>query len=123
MRILVSMLLLAHAVVLCGAEDSGPRFRLLVLSEEFFSEGATFADIDADGNPDVVSGPFWYAGPDFQVRTAYMPSRPCAISGYSDHFFSFTADLDSDGDQDILVVPIPGRPVHWFSNPGQRDGA
>jgi len=88
MRIPISVvLLLAQVTALCGEEDSGQRFRQLVLSEEFLSEGATFADIDADGNVDVVSGPFWYAGPEFQTRTAYRPARSFPITGYSDHFF------------------------------------
>ena len=47
-------------------------FKRLVLSDQFFSEGACFADIDGDGSRDVVSGPYWYAGPGF---------RPCWISG------------------------------------------
>jgi putative heme-binding domain-containing protein len=97
-----------------------PQFRTVVLNERFFSEGADFGDFDGDGKLDVVSGPFWYAGPEFRVRTAYAPERAFSIKGYSDHFFSWAHDIDSDGDQDILAVPIPGRPAHWFENPGKE---
>jgi putative heme-binding domain-containing protein len=100
--------------------ESVPLFRTVVLDEQFFSEGADFGDFDGDGNLDVVSGPFWYAGPDFSSRHAYASGGAFSIKVYSDHFFSWAHDIDTDGDLDILAVPIPGRPAHWFENPGHE---
>ncbi len=62
-------------------------FKRLVLSDQFFSEGACFADIDGDGSRDVVSGPYWYAGPGFRQRYAYAPAAALDIRGYSEFFF------------------------------------
>ena len=68
-------------------------FKRLVLSDQFFSEGACFADIDGDGSRDVVSGPYWYAGPGFRQRHAYAPAAALDIRGYSEFFFSFAHDF------------------------------
>ena len=100
-----------HAERLC-------RFETAVLSEEFFSEGACVTDIDGDEHLDVVSGPYWYAGPDFRRRQAYAPAAPLSIRGYSTYFFSFAADFNADGRTDILAVGMPGQAAYWFENPG-----
>lgn len=93
-------------------------FQRRVLSEEFFSEGAAAGDIDADGHVDIVSGPFWYAGPEYRTRHAYIDLDRFPISGYSQHFFSWVHDVNRDGHVDILVVGMPGQPAVWYENPG-----
>ncbi|MDG2125217.1 MAG: FG-GAP-like repeat-containing protein [Verrucomicrobiales bacterium] len=111
--------LLALTLAATLSVQAGIGFERQVLTAHFHSEGACTADIDADGHPDVVSGPFWYAGPDFKQRFAYSPPKKrFVIKSYSDHFFSFSADFNRDGHPDILVVPMPGTPAHWFANPG-----
>lgn len=107
----------AHSNTFAQDENGWQR---LVLSEEFYSEGADFADFDGDGILDVVSGPFWYSGPDFRIRHAYTNLPSFAIAGYSEHFFSFAHDFNNDGHPDILAIPIPGAPGHWFENPGRQ---
>jgi len=90
------------------------------LDSEFFSEGASFGDVDGDGNNDVISGPWIYFGPEFSPnkRAAFYQAKPFQKAGYSDNFFSFTRDLDGDGDIDILVIGFPGKDASWFENPG-----
>jgi putative heme-binding domain-containing protein len=104
------------------AQIEVPEFKRILLSEQFCSEGATFADLDGDGHQDIVSGPFWYTGPDFRQRHAYTAPGLFAIAGYSDHFFTFVADFNNDNRPDILAIPIPGSPAHWFQNPGDGSG-
>ena len=63
------------------------------LTDEFWSEGACFADINRDGVTDVVSGPFWYEGPTFATRHEYAPAdkvskstkngQPVTFRGYT----------------------------------------
>lgn len=46
-----------------------------------------------------------------------------SIAGYSDHFFSWCDDLNGDGQQDILVVGMPGEPAYWYEHPGAAASA
>lgn len=96
-------------------------FRRIVLTEEFQAEAAAIGDIDKDGKPDVVYGPFWYAGPEFHVRHPIYPAQVFDPLKYSDNFMTAVADVDADGWPDVVVNEWPGQAVHWFCNPG-KDG-
>ncbi len=52
-------------------ETTSPNFRVQRLSEFYYGYSATVADIDRDGNMDVVSGPYYYLGPTFSVGRQY----------------------------------------------------
>src|ERR1035441_4276575 len=53
-----------------GMEHSMPvRFKKEFISAETFESAAAF-DVDNDGVPDIVSGGFWYKGPDFRHKHA-----------------------------------------------------
>ncbi|MEM7476228.1 MAG: PVC-type heme-binding CxxCH protein, partial [Planctomycetota bacterium] len=133
LRFSIALLALANAATLHqialsqSAENSAnrlsslPSTKTLVLTEEFHSEGAAIGDLDGDGNQDIISGPFYYRGPDFSERISYTPVKKYHIKQYSDHFFSFVFDFNSDGMLDILSIPIPGGKAIWFQNPGNRD--
>lgn len=87
------------------------------LSGDFYSEGATTGDFNQDGNPDVASGPFWYAGPDFKKSHQFYAQDAFDPHGYSNNFFSFTDDFNDDGWDDVLVYGFPGADASWFENP------
>lgn len=89
------------------------------LTDLFYAEGATIADLDADGHPDVVAGPFIWRGPQFTERKEFYPAKPFNINGYSDNFFPYARDLDADGRLDLLVIGFPGKEVRWYRNPGE----
>jgi putative membrane-bound dehydrogenase-like protein len=126
---LVCGLLLACGLALLpgGAAGDDTESRSLVsfgkrrLDERFFAEGATVGDFNHDGVPDLVAGPFWFAGPDFTARHAYAEPKPFDPKGYSDNFFAFSHDFSGDGWADILVYGFPGAGAAWFENP--REGA
>ena len=49
------------------------RFRMQALNEFYYSWGPAVADINRDGMPDIVAGPYYYLGPDYNVaREIYM---------------------------------------------------
>ena len=104
-----------------AAAENSVEFEKVLLSEEFNSEGADFADIDGDGQQDIVSGPYWYAGPDFKQRHRYAEKGPYSIKGYSDYFFTFVYDFNGDGRPDVLSIPMPGTAGYWHENSGKPD--
>ena len=114
-------------------------FEKVVLTDEFWSEGACFADVNRDGVMDVVSGPFWYEGPTFKVRHEYAEADRVSKSHkdgkevtfrgykgrlgdeneYSANFFAYNHDFNGDGWADILILGFPGENSWWFENPGK----
>lgn len=100
-----------------------PSFKKLQLSDKFFAEGATFGDLNRDGKPDAIAGPYWYEGPDFQTRHEYYPAAPFDPLRYSDNFFAFVRDFNHDGWNDIFILGFPGVDASWFENPGNKPDA
>jgi hypothetical protein len=124
-------------------------WKKIQLSDQFWGEGANIGDFNKDGNMDVVSGPYWWAGPDFKKQTAFMetssrkspagtapfklgPISKIAVPGfegalghnnaYSDNFFAFTHDFNKDGWDDILIYGFPGADASWYENrQGKKD--
>ena len=118
-------------------------FKKIQLTDQFWAEGAHFGDFNRDGKMDVVSGPFWYAGPDFRKRQEFYPANTTfqrkradgsqekvpgfegglgTNNAYSDNFLTFTYDFNQDGWMDILVYGFPGKDASWYENPKGRAG-
>jgi len=122
--------ILAVAIVVLGygiawaekAEKPGPAFKKITLTDKFTSEGAYWGDFNRDGKPDVVSGPFWYEGPDFQKRHEIRPPKEFDPKSYSDNFLTFAGDFNGDGWADVLYVPWPGTDASWYENPAGKEG-
>ncbi|MBK8094196.1 MAG: VCBS repeat-containing protein [Verrucomicrobiaceae bacterium] len=91
------------------------------LHGDFYSEGAAIGDINGDGKPDVVAGPFWWEGPAFEKKHAYYEPKIFSINGYSDNFFAYVHDFDADKRNDILMLGVSGKEARLYLNPGTHD--
>lgn len=117
--------LLCCSMVICACAEAQDHSHVLhtferqELSNVYFSEGAAAGDIDGDDFFDVVSGPFWYAGPNFTSKNEIYPAVPQNRKGYADNFFSWIYDFDQDGNNDVLTVGFPGKPGFVYRNPGK----
>jgi len=116
--------LLVLSVALLANADETVKFKKIVLTDEYLADGISAGDFNRDGRPDVVAGPYWYQGPDFTTRHAFYPAEPQALEASpSNSLFSFVADFNGDGWDDILVL---GRVLHhqafWYENPRGAGG-
>lgn len=96
-------------------------FRTQQLSDQFLCEGASAGDLNRDGHTDVVSGPYWYEGPNFEKRHEYYPVITYDPLKYSKHFFTYVDDVNGDSWNDVVVIGFPGEETWWFQNPAKAD--
>ncbi len=120
-RVALGMAILAGSWGAVSAESKHLHsFRRQQLTDIYFSEGANVGDLDRDGHTDVVHGPYWFRGPDYQQRHEIYPAKPQPRRAYADSFFSWVHDFNGDGYADVLAVGFPGTPAHVYENPGTR---
>ena len=114
------------AVMMCvisaPAHGAEPSWKRLKLDDTFRSEGAAAADFNHDGKVDVVAGDVWYEAPDWHMHAVRPVGKYDDDGGYSESFGNFTYDVNGDGWVDVIVVGFPGKPMHWYENPQNREG-
>lgn len=139
----LSSLAVCLGLGLASLQSPAASFQKQQLTTEFWAEGAHYGDFNRDGKVDVVSGPFWYEGPDFQKRHEFMPATATwqkhnadgttvtmpgyeggqgTNNAYSEDFLTYTYDFNGDGWMDILVYGHPGKDGTWYENPKGGSG-
>ena len=116
-------LLMIHISSVSLAQTPGKevRFKKFHLWDEFYTEGATVADVNKDGRPDIIAGARWFEAPDWKAHDIWKHKKFDYTKGYSDSFLNFALDVDEDGWVDLICHDFPGREVYWFQNPGNPD--
>ncbi|WP_166822239.1 FG-GAP repeat domain-containing protein [Thalassoroseus pseudoceratinae] len=97
-------------------------WRKVVLDKAFRSEGVAAADVNHDGQMDVLVGDLWYEAPDWKIHEIRKPGEFVAGVGYSGSFAMWAHDVNSDGWDDLIHVGFPGAPCHWYENPQNKLG-
>ena len=98
------------------AEQVSSHFRMQRLNDFFYSWGATAGDVNHDGIPDVIAGPFYYPGPNYTDHYEFTAARSYSPSNnFPDGMVYFAYDYTGDGWQDIICVN--SRPIYLYVNP------
>ncbi len=118
-KLIKTTLLGAVSTLWLASSSPAIEFEKVQLSDQFYSEGGTYGDYNADGNGDVVVGPWIYYGPDFESKHRFYEGEAIDPAGYSKNFLMFTDDVNSDDRPDILVIGFPGAESWWYENPGK----
>jgi len=124
---LFSRFALATAVIgvaALGSAVAAPAvtFKRQVIDPRFFAESIAVADVNKDGKPDLIVGPYWFEGPAFTKKTETRAALFYDKEGYSDAFISSAFDVDGDGLIDSVQLGWPGRAGLWYKNPGKAGG-
>lgn len=91
--------------------------KVLIADERYESAGVF--DVDNNGVLDIVSGAYWYEGPDF--KKAHKIGAIRAEGEYFDDFSTIPLDIDGDGYLDFITGGWWGNTLRWRQNP--RNGA
>jgi hypothetical protein len=143
LRSLLIATIISLASDLALAQQRTCTFKKVRITDQFWAEGADIADFNRDGQMDIVSGPFWYQGPDFKTRHEIWPGKASfkrktsdgkeeTIPGfegalgennaYSECFLTYTYDFNQDGWPDVMVYGFPGKEAAWYENPKGKEG-
>ncbi len=91
-------------------------FTMQRISDFYYGWCAAAADINHDGIMDIVSGPFYYLGPDYTERREFTAARTYNPSDqFSQGMVCFAYDFTGDGWPDILMQDQ--RPIYLYVNP------
>ncbi len=84
------------------------------ISDETFESAGVF-DVNNDGILDIVSGAYWYQGPDFRKKNFIGDVKPSGE--YFDDFSTIALDVNGDGHLDYVTGGWWGNNLRWRENP------
>jgi hypothetical protein len=116
--ILLSVCLITSSI---AQEDEGSvkriHFEKKQIAAESYESAGVF-DVNADGKLDIVSGAFWYEGPDFFDR--YFIKEVERHGEYWDDFLTIPLDINGDGRMDYVTGGWFSENLRWRENPGNK---
>lgn len=93
----------------------GPlRFQKILIADERFESCGVF-DVNGDGQLDIVSGEYWYEGPEFTRR--HRIGEVQAVGEYFDDFATIPVDVTGNGYPDIVTGAWFLKTLRWWENP------
>ena len=91
------------------------KFRKAWVSDSDYESVGVF-DVNNDGVLDVVSGCFWYEGPDYRKR--HFIGDIMQVGEYYDSFSNIPMDVNGNGYLDYITGGWWGGKLCWRENPG-----
>ena len=95
------------------------KFRKELVSHERYEAAGVF-DVNNNGHLDIVSGAYWYEGPEFRQR--YFIGEVQQINEYYDDFSTIALDVNGSGYLDYVTGAWWGGTLRWRENPGAEGG-
>ena len=118
MRRYIKLILLSLSIP--GWSQPSNQFKKITLTNDFISEGVAVGDVNQDGQPDIMTGAYWFAAPDW-YRNEIVPGKTYnPETDYSNSFLNFSMDVNQDTWIDLIVVDFPGTTANWFENPKNK---
>jgi hypothetical protein len=90
------------------------KWRKVMIADERYESAGVF-DVNNDGKLDIVSGAYWYEGPDF--KKAHKIGNIRAEGEYFDDFSTIPLDVNGDGWLDFITGGWWGNTIRWRENP------
>jgi hypothetical protein len=108
----------AFAATVGGAQtppaSGSVRFSARLLAVDA-NEGCAVADVNRDGQLDVIAGRNWYAAPDFAARPLRLVED---WNGYVQSNGDLAWDVNGDGWVDVIAGSFVPTGLYWYQNPG-----
>ncbi len=113
-----NILIFLGICILCSFNGSPVlKFRKQMIAAESFESVGVF-DVNNDGNLDIVSGAFWYEGPDFYESHYIGHVNRTGNGQYWDDFATIPLDVNGDGKMDYVTGDWFKKSIWWRENPG-----
>ncbi len=95
------------------------QFERIQLSDITY-ETATAFDVNNNGIIDIISGAYWFEGPDFTTKHKIAEWR--RVGDYYDNFSDFPMDVNGNGYTDLVVGGWFNQTLAWLENPKGQPG-
>ncbi len=115
LKTLTFLLLIFSLPPFLMAQEKTVKFHKQPIASES-AESVGILDVDNDGIPDLVSGSYWYKGPDFLDR--FLIGQVKRYGEYFEDFSTIPMDVNGDGHVDFITGGWFEGKLVWKENPG-----
>lgn len=120
-KTIISFFILFFSFVSVGAQENSDQvfsslnFKKQLIASESYEAVGVF-DVNGNGIPDIISGAYYYEGPEFLKR--HLISEVDRVGEYWDDFSNIPMDVNGDGNMDYITGSWFSENLRWHENPG-----